>query len=69
MQPTDLRFKSPENDDILISGRIVFCTVYISALVALIGGKICDMFTCGNSDKDEDGSNYSHSTFPCYGLS
>lgn len=68
MQPADLRFKSPENDNILISGRIVFYTAYISALGALTGGTICDTFTCGNSDKDNDGGNDSYSISPCYVL-
>lgn len=65
IQPSDLCFKSPENDNILISERTVFYTAYISAFGALIGGKICDMFTCGNSDKDDEGSDYSYSVSLC----
>lgn len=63
-QPTDSRFISPEND-ILISGGIVFYTAYVSVLVVLIGGKACDGFMCGNSDEDDDDSNYLYSIFPC----
>lgn len=62
MQPTYLSLKSSENDNILISGRTVFCIAYISTLVVLIVRKLCGIFMCCNSDEDDD-NNYSYSIF------